>query len=66
MELFNIGKEEAFDEENTGSAFDFCNVGDIGLVDVEDAQTSYIWMRISYVTKVVGVNFAESHWKKQG
>ena len=36
VELFNIGKEEAFDEDDDGFAFDFCNVCDIGLVDVED------------------------------
>ena len=36
VELFNIGEEESFDKDNSGFAFDFCNVGDIGLVDVED------------------------------
>ena len=39
VELFNIGEEEAFDGDDTGFAFDFCNVGDIGIVDVEDEQT---------------------------
>ena len=66
MELFNIGEEEEFDEENAGFAFGFCKFGDIGLVYVEDEQTSYIWMSISYVTKVGGVTFAKSEWKKQG
>ena len=66
MELFNIGEEEEFDEDNAGFAFDFCNVGDVGLVDVEDAQTLSIWMSISDVAKVGGVTFAEIHWKKQG
>ena len=65
VELFNIGKEEAFDVDDDGFAFDFCNVGDIGLVDVEDEQTSSSWMSISDVAKVGGVTFAESHWKKQ-
>ena len=57
MELFNIGEEEAFDEDDSGFAFDFCNVGYIGLVDVEDAQASSIWMSISDVAKVGGVTF---------
>ena len=66
MELFNIGEEEAFDEDDIGFVFDFCNVGDIGIVEVEYAQTSYSWMRISDVSKVHGVTFAEIHWNKQG
>ena len=65
MELFNIVKEEASDEDNAGFAFDICNVGEKGLVDVEDAQTSSSWMSISDVTKVGGITFAESHWNKQ-
>ena len=65
VELFNIGEEEAFDEDDAGFAFDFCNVGNIGLVGVEDEQTLYIWMSTSDVAKVGGVTFAESHWKKQ-
>ena len=39
VEIFNIGEEETFDEDNAGFAFDFCNVGDIGLIDIEDEQT---------------------------
>ena len=66
MELFNIGKEEAFDEDDAGFAFDFCNVGNIGLVDVEYEQTLSSWMSTSDVAKVGGVTFADSHWKKQG
>ena len=66
MDLFNVGEEEAYYEDDSGFAFYFCNVGGIGLVDVEDAQTSYIWMIISDVAKVGRVTFAESHWKKQG
>ena len=66
MELFNIGEEEAFDEDDAGFAFDFCNVGNIVIVDVEDEETSSIWMSISDVAKVGGVTFAESHWKTQG
>ena len=46
MELFGIGEEEAFDEDDAGFAFDFCNVGKIGLVDVEDKQTLSRWMSI--------------------
>ena len=65
MKMFNIGKEGAFDEDDAGFAFDFCNVGNIGLVDVEDSQMSSIWMSISDVAKVGGVTFAEIHWKKQ-
>ena len=66
MELFNIGEEESFDKDNSGFAFDFCNVGDIGLVDVEDEQTLSSWMRTPDVSKVGGVTFTESPWKKQG
>ena len=66
VELFNIGEEESFYEEDAGFAFNFCNVGDIGLVDVEYKQTSSIWMSISDVSKVGGVTLAENHWKKQG
>ena len=58
MDLFKIGEEEAFDEDGAGLAFDVCNVGDIGLVDVEDEQALSSWMRISDVAKVVGVTFA--------
>ena len=65
VEMFNIGEEESFDEDNSEFTFDFCNVGDIGLVDVEDEQALSSWMRISDVAKVVGVTFAESYWKKQ-
>ena len=35
VELFNIGEEEEFDEDGARFDFDFFNVGDIGLVDVE-------------------------------
>ena len=63
--MFNIGKEESFDEDDAGFAFDFCDVRDIGLVDVEDEQTSSSWMSISDVAKVGGVTFAESYWNKQ-
>ena len=66
MELFGIGEEEAFDEDDAGFAFDFCNVGKIGLVDVEDKQTLSRWMSIQDVAKVGGVTFTEIHWKKQG
>ena len=47
-------------------AFDFCNIGNIGLVDVEDEQTLSSRMRTSDVAKVGGVTFAERHWKKKG
>ena len=66
MELFNIGEEELFDKDDAGFAFDFCNVGDIGLVDVEDERTLSSWMSTSDVAKSGGVTFAESHWRKQG
>ena len=66
MDLFNIGEEEEFDEDNAGFTFYFCNVGDIGLVNVEYKQISSSWMSISDVVKVGGVTFAKSHWKKQG
>ena len=61
MELFNIGEEEAFDDDDAGFAFDFCNIGHIGLVDVEDEQTSSSWKSISDAAKVGGVTFSESH-----
>ena len=35
VDLFNIGEEEDFDEDDGGFTFDFCNLGNIGLVDVE-------------------------------
>ena len=66
LDLFNVGEEEAYYEDDSGFVFYFCNVGGIGLVDVEDAQTLYIWMIISDVAKVCRVTFAESYWKKQG
>ena len=57
MELFNIGEEEAFDEDDARFAFYFFNVGNIGIVDVEDENTSSSWMRISDVAKVGRVTF---------
>ena len=39
VELFNIGEEEEFDEDDSGFSFDFCIIGDISLVDVEDECT---------------------------
>ena len=66
MELFNIGEEEAFDEDDAGFAFYFCNIGGISIVDVEDEQTLSSRMSISDVAKVDRVTFTESHWKKQG
>ena len=66
VELFNIGEEETFDEDDAGFALDFCNVRDIGLVYVKDTRTSSSWMSISDVAKVIGVTFAGSHWKKHG
>ena len=49
VELFNIGEEEAFNKDDAGFFFDFCNFGDIGLIDIEDTHTSYNWMIISDV-----------------
>ena len=66
MELFNTGEEEEFDEDDAGFAFYFCNVGNIGLVDVEYEHMLSIWMSISDVAKVGVVAFAEIDWKKQG
>ena len=66
VELFNIGEEDEFDEDDAGFAFYFCNISNIDILDVEDDQTLSIWMIISDVAKVGGVTFAESHWKKQG
>ena len=63
VELFNIGEEEAFDEDDAGFTFYFCNIGDIGLVDVEYEQTLSIRMITSDVAKVGGVTFSESHRK---
>ena len=64
MELFNIGEEEEFDEDDAGFAYAFCKFGNIGLIDVEDEKTPSSCMSISDVTRVGGVTFAESHWKK--
>ena len=36
MELFNIGEDEEYDEYDAGFDFDFCNFGNIDLVDVEN------------------------------
>ena len=66
VEIFNIGEEEEFDEDDAGFAFDFCNVDDVSIVDVEYEWTPSIWMIISDVAKVGGVTFAENKWKKQG
>ena len=66
VELFNIGEEEEFDEENSGFAFDFCKVGDVSLVDIEGEWTLSSWTSVSDVAKVGGATFAESEWKKQG
>ena len=44
--LFNTGEEEEFVEDDTGFVFDLCNIGDIGLVNVEDEQTSSSWTSI--------------------
>ena len=65
MELFNIGEEEVFDEDDARFVFDFCNIGNIGLVDVEDEHTLSSRMSTSDVAKFGGVTFAESHCKKQ-
>ena len=63
VELFNIGKEEEFDEDDSGFAFDFYNVGNVSIANVEDEWTSTICMGVA---KVGGFTFAESEWKKQG
>ena len=38
VELFKIGEEESFDEDDDRFAFDFLNIGNISLVDIEDEQ----------------------------
>ena len=60
VELFNIGEEEEFDEDDTGFAFDYCNVADVSLVDVKGERTLSSWMSVSDVSKAGGVTLAES------
>ena len=65
LELFNIGKDKAFDEDDAGFAFYFFNIIEIGIVDVEYEQTLSSQMSTSDVAKVDGVTFTEIHWRKQ-
>ena len=65
LELFNIREEEEFDEDDAGFDFNFCNNGNVSLVDVEDKWTSPIWMSVFDVAEVGRVTFDESEWKKQ-
>ena len=66
VDLFNIDKEEDFDEDDAGFAFNFYNVGNVSLSDIEDKWKSTIWMSVSDVSEVGGVTFSENEWKKQG
>ena len=66
VNLFSIGEEEEFDEDDTEFAFYFFNVGDISLIDVEGEWTLSSRMSVSDVAKVGRVAFAESEWEKQG
>ena len=65
VELFNIDKEEDFDKDDARFDFDFYNVGNESLTDVEDEWTSPSWTSVSDVAFVSGVTFVESEWKKQ-
>ena len=60
VELFKIGEEEEFDEDDVVFAFEFYNIGDVSLSDVEDEWTLPSWTSVSNVVAVGGVTFAES------
>ena len=66
VEIFNTGKEEYFNEDDAEFSFDFYNVGNVSLADVEDEWTSTSWTSVSEVAKFGGATFAESEWKKKG
>ena len=60
VELFNIGEEDEFDEYDSGFAFEFYNVGNVSLTDVEYEWTLPSWMSVYDVAEIGGVIFAES------
>ena len=66
VEILNIGEEEEFDENDAGFAFEFYNVGDISLANVEDEWTPTERISVANVANVGGVTFAEIEWNKQG